>query len=96
MKIILDGQTLTDRASVHVFFAEELQFPAYYGRNLDALYDLLSGWCEPLDICVIYPDVLLEKLGNYGKALLKTLQEVSEENQNLTFVISFEKIENNT
>ena len=28
-----------DRAMIHEQFKEELQFPEYYGMNLDALYD---------------------------------------------------------
>ena len=42
MEVILDGELMTDRPTVHDLLSEKLAFPEYYGRNLDALYDLLS------------------------------------------------------
>ena len=96
MEIILDGRNLTDRASVHDFFATALQLPDYYGRNLDALYDLLSAWPERVAIKVIYPDSMVENLGKYSNALLKTLQDAAESNPKIIFINSCEKTKNNT
>ena len=96
MEIILDGRNLTDRASVHDVLATELAFPDYYGRNLDALYDLLSTWPETVQITVIYSDFLLENLGRYANALLKTIQDASQSNPKISLIISSEKTENNS
>ena len=35
---------------VHDFIANELGFPEYYGRNLDALYDMLSSYNDEIVI----------------------------------------------
>lgn len=32
--------------SLHRLLAEALGFPAWYGANLDALWDMLEGWVE--------------------------------------------------
>lgn len=41
-QITLDGNILADAALVHDYLKEQLQFPEYYGKNLDALYDCLT------------------------------------------------------
>ena len=41
IEITLDGAMGMD--VIHDRLAETLHFPAYYGRNLDALYDILTG-----------------------------------------------------
>ena len=41
-QITLDGNILADAAQVHDYLKEVLNFPEYYGKNLDALYDCLT------------------------------------------------------
>ena len=44
MKLIeLDLNTFETKEDVHSFLAEEMEFPEYYGNNLDALYDVLTS-----------------------------------------------------
>ena len=80
MEIILDGALITDRTALHDLLAEKFAFPAYYGRNLDALYDLLSAYPEHVSVTVIHTERLLENLGRYGKSVIQTLQDVSRDN----------------
>ena len=87
MEIILDGLLMTDRGAVYDLLAEKFSFPDYYGRNLDALFDLLSTYPERVDVTILYADQMLENLGNYGKGLLRTLYEAAEENPNLDIAI---------
>ena len=42
MAIILEGKAMVDRSAAHAHLAERLDLPSYYGRNLDALYDVLT------------------------------------------------------
>ena len=41
-QITLDGNILADAAQVHDYLKEVLNFPEYYEKNLDALYDCLT------------------------------------------------------
>jgi len=41
MTVELDGRLMHDRLSAHEYLKVQLALPDYYGRNLDALYDLL-------------------------------------------------------
>ena len=92
MEIILDGQLMTDRSAAHDLLAEKLEFPAYYGRNLDALYDLLSTYPERIDVTLVHANRMLENLGNYGKSLLRALQDAARENPNVDLTIRCEII----
>lgn len=54
-QIILDGNILADGAKVHDYLKETLEFPEYYGKNLDALYDCLTD-LKDVAITVTAPD----------------------------------------
>lgn len=74
MKIILDGKRMTSKEEAHAYLKEALDLPAYYGRNLDALYDCLTDRRD-LEIEVQDTDRMLEALGGYGEKLLEVLRE---------------------
>ena len=40
--IIIPGREIADRAALHRFLRDALELPAHYGRNLDALHDVLT------------------------------------------------------
>lgn len=42
MKIILNCEKLLQREQAHEYLAKMLDFPEYYGKNLDALFDCLT------------------------------------------------------
>lgn len=84
----LEGKAMTDRAAAHSHLARMLRLPEHYGRNLDALYDLLLEIGTPTQIVLHDPAAAAENLGRYGEALLSTLQEAAEENPNLTITLA--------
>lgn len=88
MDIILEGRAMTDRVSTHSHLLERLELPEYYGRNLDALYDVLTDMASPVQITLRDPAAVTEQLGRYGEALLSTMQEAAENNPNLTFILA--------
>lgn len=92
MEVILDGALVTDRATLHDLLAEKFDFPDYYGRNLDALYDMLTGNPMEINVTVIHTEELLEHLGRYGKLFLQTLQDASQSNAKLKISIIAENI----
>ena len=54
-QITLDGNILADAALVHDYLKEQLQFPEYYGKNLDALHDCLTD-LEDVEITITSPE----------------------------------------
>ena len=87
MRIDLDGREMTDRQRTHDYLATQLQFPEYYGRNLDALYDLLTERGEEVEICLHHAEAVKTQLGGYGVKLLHTLMEA--ENDHLPLTVTF-------
>lgn len=43
-ELLLDAETLYTREQLHDVLAKVCGFPSDYGRNLDALYDLLTAY----------------------------------------------------
>ena len=84
MTVILEGAQMVDRVAVHNHLAQRLQLPSYYGRNLDALYDVLTELGEETTIILREPGIVARNLGKYGEALLSTLQEAAEQNPKLS------------
>lgn len=78
--IVIDGERMPDRQAAHNYLAERLSLPDYYGRNLDALYDLLTGRGDPVRLVVRHRAALLSRLGEYGASLCRTLEEAALDN----------------
>ena len=87
MTVILEGSRMIDRVAVHNHLGERLQLPSYYGRNLDALYDVLTELGEETTIILRDPALVAEQLGKYGEALLNAMKEAAEENPKLSITL---------
>ena len=87
MAIILEGKAMVDRPAAHAHLAERLDLPSYYGRNLDALYDVLTDIGADTEVILMDPAAVAEQLGKYGEALLGSLQEAAESNPHLTIIL---------
>ncbi len=83
--VILDALEMTDIQAAHEYIQCQLDFPAYYGHNLDALWDMLSTISEPLHIILINADKLPANLGGYAELLLAVFIEAAESNNALKF-----------
>ena len=85
IEILLNGAEITDIAEVHALFAGPLSFPAWYGNNLDALFDCLGDVSVPVKITVRAPERLAEALSPKGEPLLELLRRAAEENRYIVF-----------
>ena len=81
--IFLDGQKMLNHRAAHDHLAERLELPEYYGRNLDALYDLLTEREGPTRLVVQHRETILSWLGEYGGALCQTLEDADRANPGL-------------
>ena len=91
-QIFLDCRRLTERRSAHEYLEEVLDFPEYYGMNLDALYDCASTM-QDMEVHLFYWHLMIEQLGNYGQLVIETLSEAAQENPGFEFVLE-EEMEN--
>lgn len=82
--VIIDCRRLRDRETAHEYLAGALELPAYYGRNLDALYDCLTemGPCR-----IILEGAEESSLGGgFCAAVLKTVRDAAADNGQLVLV----------
>lgn len=84
---VLDGRSMINRDQVHDYLIERFNFPDYYGRNLDALYDLMSTYQQPetLIILLIFPEMLIEQIGEYGQKIIRVFDDANHVNPNIDF-----------
>lgn len=85
--VILNGKRMTSIKSAHSYISRKLDFPDYYGENLDALWDILSTISEPIHITLTNKEELYESLGEYSESLLSVFLDANKGNSNLHFEI---------
>ena len=86
MKLVLDGRAVADRDDLHRQMETVLNFPEWYGGNLDALYDCLTELMEEIDIQILHTEELKSVLGDYADMLLRVLQDAAQVNLNIQVV----------
>lgn len=77
-QIVLDGNILADAAKMHDYLKEMLDFPEYYGKNLDALHDCLTD-LENIEITINVSD----KDGAILQRVLRVFKSADRENDSL-------------
>lgn len=82
-KCVINGSTSLSRAELHENIAKSLDFPEWYGKNLDALYDCLDDISEETVIEITDFEALRENYGKYALRLVKVILDVCEENENI-------------
>ena len=82
-QIILDGNVLADAAKVHDYLMEMLDFPEYYGKNLDALHDCLTD-LEDIEITITAP----EEDGAIFQRILRVFKASENENDSINLLLS--------
>ena len=73
-RITLDCRMFASRGEAHEYLAEKLDLPEYYGKNLDALYDCLSGVKGEIVFLHAY-----EIDGGYAKKILRVFEDAKEQ-----------------
>lgn len=81
-QITLDGNLLADAAQVHDYLKECLEFPEYYGKNLDALHDCLTDLDE-IEITITAP----EEDGAIFQRVLRVFKAADRENDSLRLIV---------
>ena len=74
--IFLDGARILSNADLHAAFAAELAPEEGYGRNLDALHDVLTDRTEPLGIVIVNEAPLREHLGRRANGFFRLLRDL--------------------
>lgn len=77
--VFLDGNRIASAQDMHEEFARALEFPEWYGNNLDALHDMLTEGTEEIGVILVNTDKLSTTLGGRWTALLRLLVDMKRE-----------------
>lgn len=88
IEVRLDGEEIRDKEQLHSLLSDAFGFPAWYGANLDALYDCLTDISADTRLVISHSDKLAENLGIYKEKLFRVLYQASENNPKFTLVCS--------
>ena len=80
-KITVDLSNIQTPGGMHAYLAFAMDFPAHYGRNLDALHDQLTEISEPMQLCIRRPALLSPEMTAFFPRLSLMLHDVQEENE---------------
>lgn len=84
MKIIcLDGRLLQKNEEGHLYIQHMLEFPEYYGKNLDGMYDLLTEAGSDLEIHIHHSDAM-------DNRIKKVFLHAENENEHLKIFLTNE------
>ncbi|PQP80718.1 barnase inhibitor [Paenibacillus sp. PCH8] len=78
--VILDGEDFASADELHQRLKDKLDLPDFYGGNLDALWDCLTGTIElPLELKWTNYRISEERLGNEADRVRDLMLEVQAE-----------------
>ncbi len=84
-KITLDLRCIHTPAAAHIYMQYMLNLPEYYGRNLDALYDVLArDMDEDTRLAVLLPENPDADMAKFVRGLRRVLEDAAGENEHLT------------
>ncbi|WP_456267155.1 MULTISPECIES: barstar family protein [unclassified Bacillus (in: firmicutes)] len=79
-KVQLDGAACRSQEELHDQLKTVLHLPDYYGKNLDALWDCLTGGVIlPVELTWVNFQMSQDALGDYAENLRQLFQEAEEE-----------------
>lgn len=86
--VILDGEDFASVSELHQRLKEKLHLPDFYGGNLDALWDCLTGVIElPLQLKWTNYRISEELLGNDADRIRDLMLEVQAEQNGFQVII---------
>ena len=74
------------RERIHTYLKKAFDFPAYYGENLDALYDCLTDPMGQIQVALPSEKAWHDAMGGYGEAMYDIFLRAARENKNLVLV----------
>jgi len=93
MEIEIYGDQMTSESDFHNEIARQLNVENYYGKNLDALWDLLSTGVErPLNLIWLDVNISKEKIRSFDKIIsvfdrVRNQDEQSEWEDKFTYTL---------
>lgn len=89
--IYIDFAEIGDEEDFYTQLKEKIELPEYFGKNLDALYDTITGELE-LPLHIEFVNMSVEQLEDFEE-LLETLESINDEVEDFSFTYFLEQFE---
>lgn len=86
-EIVINCAAIDSREALHRIFADALSFPEWYGRNLDALYDCLTGISVQTQVRLLDWEIAEARLGKYGLSAKNVIAKAAFQNPRLLVIL---------
>lgn len=83
-KVTIDLRNIHTPRAAQAYIQYAMDFPAHYGRNLDALHDMLGEIGEEMQLTLITDAQPTREMAAYYGKLLRVLEDAAKENLKLT------------
>jgi ribonuclease inhibitor len=83
--IEIDCRNINSPKALQIYIQYRLDFPEWYGRNLDALYDMLTTNAYPVCLTIVTGPEMNEEMKTYISRLMRVIQDAARENETLTY-----------
>lgn len=81
-EIIIRCESIDSPRAFHRILARELNFPQWYGGNLDALYDCLTQLGTPTKLRLVGFD----SLSSFSRGFRRVMEDACEDNPNFRVI----------
>ena len=85
--VVIRGEEFDSMADVHDYLAENLDFPSYYGKNLSALYDVLTETDLETRIEIDFEDMQDEDMIRSLQRMVEVISDATADNDRLELVV---------
>lgn len=87
--VLIDGKEIKNHDQLHNLIAKQLNFPHFYGKTLDSLYDILSTDYSGYSVIKIkHVSILKAKLGTeYIEGMIQAIMDAAEDNARVILVL---------
>lgn len=89
LEVHIDGSKMGSVEAFHDEVAKKLDFPDYYGKNMDALWDCLTGWID-YDMRLVWDNHknAQANMGAKFRVAVELFEDLAREKQVFEFVLN--------
>lgn len=90
-RFVIDGEKITGKSELYESIAEQIPLPGWFGKNLDALYDVITCDLLPKENAeaeIVNLKVLRDRLGSYADSLAAMLSDIDGGDKRFTLKIT--------
>ena len=78
-ELVLDIDNVCGADEFYDLLGKQIELPAYFGRNLDALHDVLTEQPETIKITLVNTDVMEAMAPKFLRKLRRVLEDAANE-----------------